>query len=267
MVISLINDCSDANAFGRITARVGSLFPGSTINKVALHNYSDLEAAGNLIDIIDGYGEEEGVIIVNAAPRHGSAKKWDNGTPFGWFKYKKLLIVTTVDGLTLSLAKQFGLIEKYYVTDIPTVMKFVVKEGLLPEDMIDYISRTQFRSFDYEPRLAKWIYDGIAIPATEHNLDEIPATGGKVWLIDNFGNAKTTLVPSELKLEAGKTYKTSLGDIPYYDRLKDVPDGELAIIQGSSGLGDKRFLEVTIQGKDVGVAFNLKVGSEIEILK
>lgn len=36
--------------------------------------------------------------------------------------------------------------------------------------------------------------------------------------------------------------------IPLVERLKDAPDNNLAVIEGSSGIEGKKFLEVIVQG-------------------
>src|SRR5688572_12965729 len=98
MFVTIINDCKDENAFGRQATKAAALF-GCSIVTVGVD--SDIEAAGNLIDCLDAGEGKEGVILVNVAPRHGDAKKWPNGTPFGYFLYKETLVVTSIDGLTL----------------------------------------------------------------------------------------------------------------------------------------------------------------------
>lgn len=72
MNIIIINDCRDANAVGRQIARTGSLLnnPVSFIGVT-----SDIEAAGNIIDVLDAYGEHPGIILANVASRNGKAKK------------------------------------------------------------------------------------------------------------------------------------------------------------------------------------------------
>src|SRR3989344_9103064 len=116
MNIIIINDCRDANAVGRQIARAASLLGGSAS---FLGVTSDLQAAGNLIDVLDALGENPGVVLVNVAPRNGKAKKWGNGTPFGYFWYRKTLVVASIDGYTLSLVKKLKVVNFVYVLDIP----------------------------------------------------------------------------------------------------------------------------------------------------
>ncbi|MBI1839007.1 MAG: hypothetical protein HYR95_01760, partial [Candidatus Colwellbacteria bacterium] len=103
MNITIINDCRDANAAGRQAARAATLL-GGTVAFIGVTN--DLEASGNLIDALDAIEGKGGIVLVNVAPRNGTAKKWENGTPFGYFWYKETLVLASVDGLTLSLVKK-----------------------------------------------------------------------------------------------------------------------------------------------------------------
>lgn len=89
MNITIINDCKDANAVGRIVARTNSIL---SCPVVFIGVTSEIQAAGNIIDILDAIGENTGIMLVNVAPRNGAAKKWTNGTPFGYFWYKKCLL-------------------------------------------------------------------------------------------------------------------------------------------------------------------------------
>lgn len=245
---------------GRQATRISTLF-GFTPSLVAINNYSELEAAGNIIDVIDASDGQTGVLLVNSAPRH--KKKWPNGTPFGYFYYKKTLIVTTIDGLCLSLIKKLGLASEIMLTDVPTVVDHMIKEGHLDPHLRDTIAKSQFRSYDYMPRLAKWIMDGLEFPYEKYSIDEVEEAPKAVWWIDNFGNCKTTLLAEEVGFEPGKMLKTKFGEIKCYTQLRDVPVGEAAVTIGSSGLDKKRFLEIIVQGKSAAEHFGIQVGSEV----
>jgi hypothetical protein len=271
MFVSIITDCSDSNALGRNMTRAASLFGFPPIPMAIENDFealSDLEAGGHLIDTLDAGLGNDGVILVNKAPRSGKAKKWTNGTPFGYFWYKKTLVVSSVDGFTLSLVKKFKLVESINVFDIPIVMDYAVAKNLLPKEIADYIVTTQFRSFEFLPRVAKWIFDKIEIPSEILSINEVPDSPNSVWFADVFGNLKTTLLPIDVGFENGKkiTFE-NLGEITCYDRLKDVPNGETGLIVGSSGLDHKRFLEIVIQGQSAKIKFNSKIGQELKIIK
>lgn len=262
MFVTIINDCTDGNTRGRQETRVMRLL-NVPVSYVEIGNFSELEAAGNLIDILDATDGESGAIFVNAAPRYGRGKKWPNGTPFGYFFYKKTLVISTVAEQALSLAKKFGLIDKFYLTDIPTVMKAMIQKNLMDEETAERITKSQFRSFDYMPRLAKWLLDGEKVPAEEYSLANVPDVPPSVWWVDNFGNCKLTALAEDVAHTPGKKLTTKFGDIMCYERMKDVPNDESGIIVGSSGIGEKRFLEFIIQGQPSAKVYNLKPGDEL----
>lgn len=261
MFVTIINDCRDQNAFGRQATRAAALFnaPVATIGV----EFDELEASGHLIDMLDASEGEEGVILVNVAPRHGRGKKWPNGTPFGYFYVGKTLIVSSIDGLTLSLVKKFGLADSLKLLDIPEVTEAMVKENVLTPHDRESIIHTQFRSYVFVPRVAHWIKKGLTVPNSPYSFTEVMDIPQVVWMIDNFGNCKTTLLPKDIDFTPGKTIETKVGTLTCYNRLKDVPNSEAGLIIGSSGYGDDRFLEVVAQGKSAANRFDLKVGSPL----
>lgn len=289
MFITLITDCKDDNALGRSTTRLSTLFE-CNITTIGVNGWdADLEAAGNLIDVLDASEGKKGVVLVNVAPRHKAAKKWPNGTPFGCFNYKETLVVISVDGLSLSLVKKLGIVDSVNVMDIPNVMDFLLEQNVIDEELAEQIKHTQFRSFEFLPRVASWLTDGLKIPSEKYLIKEVSDAPNAIWWIDNFGNIKTTLIPEDVDFKVGQTAnvkpfsrgghstlrdETSGSDsksgnpsnnlqLKCYNRLKDVPDHQEALIIGSSGLGEKRFLEIVVQGKSAADHFNVKSGQEI----
>ena len=255
MFISIITDCQDGNARVRQQTRYSVLFPNTAINFVGVS--SDLEAAGNLIDVLDAAGDAEGIIAVNVAPRHGRAKKWANGTPFGYFWYRKILIVCTIDGEVLSLMKKLGLGDHVNVTDIRQVLPL----GDYSEAAVEFAATSQFRSFDYLPRLARIAWDKREVPANKLAFTDIIDAATGVWWIDSFGNCKTTLLPADVQFEHGAKRAISLHGVDItatcYNYLRDVPDAETGLILGSSGYGQERFLELVIQGKSAAAYYHI----------
>jgi len=258
MNITIINDCRDANAVGRQIARTTSLFD-SPVSFVGVT--SDIQAAGNIIDILDAIEESPGIILVNVAPRNGKAKKWPNGTPFGYFWYKKVLVLASIDGLTLSLVKKLKLTKIITILDIPKTLNQLIADGALKNNLKDSITRTQFRSFDFLPRVATYLSSGKKLRGEKLSIEHIPDAPPAIWWIDNFGNCKTTLLQQDVK---GKNlFSTKFKGLPYFERLKDVPDQTPALISGSSGLGEKRFLEIIVQGRSAEKEFKISVGDAI----
>ena len=256
---TIINDCRDANATGRQIARVTSLF-GKPVNFIGVSN--DLEASGNIIDVIDAMLENPGVILANVAPRNGEAKKWSNGTPFAYFWYQNKLVISSVGGLTLSLVKKLKLVESVNLLDIKDVLKNEEAEagGMKPPG--ESVSESQFRSFEFLPRAAKIILQKRNIHSECLPIDAIPDIPPAIWWTDNFGNCKTTLLKKDPGID-NKKIKTHFGVLQRYSQLKNVPDKELALIEGSSGLGKTRFLEIVIQGDNASRHLNIKTGDLI----
>lgn len=220
----------------------------------------DLEAAGTLVDILDAAQKLPGVVLANVAPRNGSGKKWENGTPFGYFYFGETLVISSISGLTLGLVKKLGIVEKIQTMDIPTVAEAMVNEGALPQELAERMKSTQFRSFDFLPYVAKWILkEGRVLPSEELPIDAEVSV--RVWYVDVFGNVKTTLLPQEVSFEVGKKVTTAFAELSCFTALKDVPDGEAALIIGSSGIEEKRFLEIVVQGKSAAEHFGVTVGS------
>ncbi len=263
MFAAILTDCKDDNALGRSQVRL-SQYVSCPITTVGVNGWdADLEAAGNLIDLLDASEGKPGVIIVNVAPRHKSGKKWPNGTPFSYFHYKETLVVAAIDGLTLSLIKKLGIVDHVNLMDIPTVLSSLKDQGVIDQYLVDHISNTQFRSFEFLPRVAGWILDGLEIPYDKYSLTEVEDAPNAVWWIDNFGNIKTTLLPTEVGFKTGGKISTKFGDLSCYDRLKDVPDEQEALIIGSSGLAENRFLEIVVQGISAEKHFSITSGQDI----
>lgn len=272
MNIILINDSKDDNARVRQEIRYANLLPNSHISFIGVDSslgvISTIEAAGNLIDSLDTLGENEGVICVNVAPRGQIKEDGENGSNFCYFWYKRILIVSTIKSYNLSLIKKLKITKNIHILEMDKVLDFAHKQKLITENQKNYISKTQFRSFDFQPRVAKWVWDNEKIPAVSTSINKIANCPQAVWLIDSFGNTKTTLTKTDLGKEDPKEIKTNLGKFKFYNRLKDVPDGETAVYIGSSGVGDKRFLEIATQNRTGSSAktLNLKVGQEIKLL-
>jgi len=259
----IINDCRDANAMGRQMTRVASLL-GSQVIPVGVQD--DLEAAGCLVDALDALGGRgETLVLLNVAPRNGPAKKWPNGSPFGYFYYCHTLVISSIDGLALSLAKKMGWLTQVRLLDIPTVVEKMVAQGAIDEADAGLIENSQFRSFDILPYAASYLKNSL-LGLTRFGkfpLKEIPDPPKAVWYIDCFGNAKTTLLLEDVKLSDNGVIELKIGPFLYYPRLADVPDdGMAAMVTGSSGIRSKRFLEIVVRGVQGGGAAE-KLGLEV----
>jgi hypothetical protein len=267
MFLTIITDCRDDNARTRQETRYAHLFPEANVSFIGAT--TDIEASGNVIDIVEAGDDAPGVIAVNCAPRDGRAKKWKNGSPFGYAWVGNKLIVGTIDGYSFSLLKRFDLIDSIKVTDIRTALA----EGRYTPEQIEVAANTQFRSLNYLPRLARIVWENKEITAETLPVSEVPDVPSLVWWIDCFGNCKTTLTPEDINFTAGEIKTVTFADgtsipVPCVERLADVPDGEPALIVGSSGLRDHNFVEIITQGVGGGSAakrFNIKKTDRITI--
>ncbi len=258
MVITIITDCYDENSKGRQITRVGSLFK-CPISFIGVS--SDLEASGNLIDSLDALNNKEGIILTNVARRNKEAKKWENGSPFAYFWYKKILIIASIDGYILSLIKKLNIANSVNVLDIRTVVDILIVKKLIPKEEKEDLINTQFRSFNFLPYIGKFLFKYKKIISKNLDIKEILSVPAAVWAIDNFGNCKTTIFEKEIVKKQKIDIK--IENLSFYSKLKDVPDNTAAIIAGSSGMKNNRFLEIVIQGGNAAKQLNLSIGKKI----
>lgn len=275
MLIGIVSDCQDANAVARIQFRTASLIPGASFAK-PIGVASDIEAAGNIVDLLDASLGQEGVIMVNVAPRHGGAKRHENGSPFGYFFYKKALVIATLDGLTLSLAKQLGVVTRLHRVDIPAVLAEMTVQSKISRKEGAHIAASQFRSFEFAPYLAAWILQSTHFPKEEVALAEIPrAPADTVWWIDRIEDGDKTIHNCKLTTVAPRgltdgqrvcVHVNGLHrDVSFFHRLRDVPNEKAAVIQGSSGFERHRFLELVVNGGDAAKHFGVVSGDELTL--
>lgn len=264
MYVTLITDCADANAHGRQSTRIQALF-GITPSFVpilgTLNETATLQASGNIVDVLDAGKGFEGVILANVAPRQGDERRWGNGTPFGYFRYENTLVCTTVSGSMLELPASLGLIDSYHIIDTEKTLQRMAHAGVLSAEAVEVIAQSQFRSFDFLPRVAHWIHGGGEPVAEPYTLPVFDACA-RVWSIDNFGNIKTTAQVSDIVCEQGAV-QTRFGVLPFVPSLKDVPDGRPALILGSSGIGTARFVEIVVQGARASDVLRVSVGDTV----
>lgn len=262
MFFTILSDCSDANESARQQTRVNTLF-GCPANILKLGAYSDIEAAGNLVDVLDAGEGKRGVVLVNIAPRFGQGKQWENGVPFGFFHFQDTLVVSVASNEALFLARKLGLVETLQVTDIPEVVEILIENDLLETEKKDYLINTQFRSYEYAPKLAKLVFEGVDVPTRQYSLEDPYKVENIVWFIDTFGNCKTTLLESDITVDSEGFVETRFDKIRFYPKLKDLPDGEMGIYLGSSGIGDQRFVEISVQGGNAAERLGVNVGDRV----
>jgi S-adenosylmethionine hydroxide adenosyltransferase-like protein len=282
MTGAIITDCDDDNTRMRQEVRFSQLFGAIPsfvgVGANAVHDSdvkevtADIMAAGSLIDVIDtsvnvvsSIDSPQAVVLVNVAPRGDDVKKkYDNGTPFCAFTYKNVLVVSTFEGRTLSLARDLGLVDEVMLFDIPTVANAALNQGLINEQEVHQLTHTQFRSLRFLPLVAYWLTQKVDVPHEVVSLENHTALTNVVWCIDSFGNMKTTLTRKDLQAEEGETVTLATGrKAKLYSRLADVPHDELALIEGSSGLSGRRFMEIVIQRQNAAKELGMYIGSTV----
>jgi hypothetical protein len=269
---SIINDCADQNARARQELRFKSLF-GVQPSFLGVDSYDAIEAAGNLIDQLDVLvnfplvrKDCQAIVLVNVAPRsHDIKQKWDNGTPFCYFRVGHVLVVSAYEGHCLALARDLGVINAVQLLHPSVVTAAAVEWGDLTAAEADKINNSQFRSLEFLPLVAYWLWQGKPVPSEKQSLDGLPSLDGQAWCIDNFDNVKTTLLSEDVDFKQGKQVVLSNGaEATCYYRLADVPTGVTALTIGSSGLGKHRWLELAVghQGR-AAAEHGFKVGSQV----
>jgi hypothetical protein len=252
--IFIFTDCSDPNAQARQIARYKALFPYAVITCLPI--YSDSEASGCIIDVLDAvrFGKIRCIIVGNIAPRTDT--RWKNGAPFCFARIGEHIVIGTPT--VFALALKLGIAYEISETDVESVCK-----NFLPQTEAARIANSQFRSYEYVPLLAQWLFEKKNVPYTKLQNDVVPHSAS-VWYVDCFGNIKTTLTESELKTkETGGTIVTKFGALPFFKRLADVPKGTLAVTIGSSGHADIRFAEIIVQGGSAAQKLNILPGHTI----
>lgn len=265
--ICVLNDCRDEDARLRQIARYAANFPGSNISFAGVSNSS--EAAFLIVSFIDALDGNPGVVMSNVAPRNGRAKKHANGTPFGLVRVGNCYIFASIDGDTLRILNKLRPGLTLYVYDIPTVVPYLTDDVDLQQKIIN----TQFRSLEFLPRVAKAVLlEGKTLPSTPVLLSDHCGNDdlGMVAFIDCFGNLKTTLLPEDVGFVPGEWVSLEVGGkfarkFKCYQCLKDIPDGEIGLTIGSSGLDQHRFLEIMCQGESASKRLDVKVGTSIRL--
>jgi len=273
--ILFITDCADPNAVARQSARAVSL-TGYLPTIVALPTEkADHTASLILLDTLLatetlGQSARPFVVILNTAPRDG---RYPNGVPFCFFWLDSVLVVAPFNGRVLSLVRRHLGIKQVYITDAAEVVATAAKSWAdISSSEVEALSDTQFRSLWYAPLLASWVSDGFPLPC---RLDDVPTEDETeypvVAVIDNFGNCKLNRPADEIGFRSGRVLRirTSHGDgwtdmrpVRCYQRLVEVPRGELGLTVGSSGVN---FAELVVRNGSAADRLGLEAGSLVAI--
>lgn len=127
---------------------------------------------------------------------------------------------------------------------------------------------SQFRSRDIYPKaVAKMVNGEAGFKGENEETSSIPdAPSNVIASIDGYGNIKTTMRQSHVKLKSGQTIQIAINKKKhtgtYTDGFFHIPEGELSFFPGSSGHDDK-FMEISVRG---GSAWKLFEKPETETL-
>lgn len=268
---AIVTDCADDNAFGRQGVQFQRLF-GVTPTMVGTSSFNGLEVGGNLVDLLDvmqnypyAPPDQQGVLLGNAAPRGSSVKeKHENGTPFCYFWTGRILVATTFEEQSLALLRDCGITDSVNVVDIRQATSEAVGRSEMTAQHAEKITNSQFRSLEFLPLLAYWVIHGKEVSHVQTSLASLQSPSNRALKIDSFGNIKTTLTARDINYLEGEEFLLPSGEKAIRrERLKDVPDSEIALTTGSSGYGDKRFLELIVAKGSAAERLNVHVGDEI----
>lgn len=263
--VIVISDCQDANARARVCLRLAAIFG---VTPIFIAVTGEIEAAGNLVDMVDALAGKSGLILMNPAPRGKYTSRWPDGAPFGHVRVAGCDIITTVNGYALSLLQKVvkGPIQ---VNVFDTRLAL---ERLATTRPIEAVVNSQFRSFEFLPWLAQAVISGNQQLSSEP-LGEIPTIANCIWWIDHFGtsafgNLKTTLLPQEIDFTPEENIVAlRIGDdtrtYQCYKYFKAIPDGQWGLVIGSSGLDEQRFIEVILKGGNAAKELGCTTGTPI----
>lgn len=270
--VTYLTDCADANAQARLATRMGALFGTSPLMLPIESRNPQLRAGLTLLDVLRtthmlGEAGFPTLTLINIAPRDG---KWSNGVPFCYFRYGHHLVCSTFNPDTLALVRRHLGVETVMVTDVRTVVQHAADHWAdFTQEEVEAIASTQFRSLWYLPLLAKWVVEGRDVPAEQAPIPLEGLDEPRVAVIDSFGNCKLTAQASSIAQTPGGRVEVSFVDhgvhlgtheVTCYRRLSEVPQGESALITGSSGVD---FVELVVASGSAAQRFGLSEGMSV----
>jgi hypothetical protein len=119
---------------------------------------------------------------------------------------------------------------------------------------------SQFRSRDFYPQAIAAYLNHQNVLGKNLSLDDIPdAPSNRIAWIDGYGNIKTTIRNSSLKIPASTKVKVTINRVTRTAMLERgifaVSEGELSFSPGSSGHND-RFMELILRGGSAASLFD-----------
>lgn len=248
-LIHLICDYGTGDlAFSEVLNQLKYLLPQVEINPLSTQPFSTLNT-GFLIAQLALYGHNRNIFIFsNTAPRlDKKAKRKNNaGEKFKLAVLDNGIKVAAADaGFCFSFVKPH--IKKFYSLNVNN-------------------HGSQFRSRDFYPQaVADILNHKTKIIGSKLLTDQIPdAPKNLLMHVDGYGNMKTTIRQSEVKLKPNQKVTIIINQqthqATYTDGSFSVPSGNLAFAPGSSG-GLDSFMEIFLRGSS---AHNLFKNPQVE---
>lgn len=262
-IITHLTDCSDDEATMRLEIRTQAIFGIKPIIKPVT---TGIQASGFLINAIDAAMGKPLIAMVNIARR-----ETEKNPPFGFFWYgPDTLIITSISDEILSLVKKYRLTPHINLIDIPEMVEAMNRKFNLLPDQPTRILKTQFRSYEFLPLAAFFLYQRQ--DKLRYNLlsmEKVKELNGRVWWNDNFGNMKLTIMENEIRNGKIRDQKVAMisptkREFPFYESLMDVPQGVTALVVGSSGLKNARLCEFVKMGGSAEEELSFLTDKEIK---
>ncbi|HSW89996.1 MAG TPA: hypothetical protein VLH19_03950 [Patescibacteria group bacterium] len=228
-----VSDPAFGEVFQRLCANTSDINPTVHITSV---DFSDTVAGGFwLYQFLLGKSDKQSMFAYsNIAPRKVQRAAMKNNSGEG-LKYGKLANGSEI--IAVNSEHVFSFV-KPYLQDFKEIE--VSNQG------------TQFRSRDNYPKIVSEIMHGDYSSLKENlPLSLIPdVPKNKIAWIDGYGNIKTTIRRSEVKLEPGSRVRIEINGVIWTGIMAEgsfgVRHGELAFSPGSSGYEDP-FMEVFLR--------------------
>lgn len=264
--VAIVSDCG-GQAMSRMMVRVNALMPGARC--IAFESACLIEASGNIVDALDAFSPHTtGAILCNSAPRKDARET--NGSA---------IVAGSVGLITLiSTAGALGLVRKL----VPNLMVRKLNVNAFLSQCVKTDRHTfNFRGLEVIPHILKHMHyyndkGSFLFQDFFEPFDQFPAVDSCVWHVDTIGghptNLKLTILRDECKgFEKGHTARVlfpksgASHEIPCFERLTDIPTGSLGLYEGSSGLGNRRFLEIAVMGGSAAKELGVRAGDPISI--
>lgn len=257
MRIAIVTDCG-GQATGRMKLRTSALHPDANVFD-DFESAALVEASGNIIDAIDAGAE---AVLCNSAPRLKTRET--NGGTIVFGKVADAIVVATVGTL--------GLVSAVFPD---ATFRSIKVDAFMRRHGHGGRSRFNFRGLEVFPLVLRAIRDNVNLDDVSEPHTNFPKAEPCVWLIDRIEgrptNLKLSILRSSLEGFSPKAKAAvQIGEggtrtLACYERLTDIPEGQLGLYEGSSGHGDDRFLEIAVMGGSAAERFGCKVGDPVHI--